>query len=328
MEASSRFLGSNKNTSPASFYWYVREKQKGTVSSNLRFQTVPFQQYSANLSYQQATPGCREELENGWGDCGAGVGTRTPGICARLVSSRISALANDSLVKGSRRSFVCLALPAFLIEEAWKVYPRIPQKRLQTQEETQRKQGDTMCIIVSDVCYRPVFSESLLGFVVSSGQFRDSEKLGAHSRTAPQTLPREGSLLFCPALSRGAKEISVSHKSSFRTHPSLPLTCLVAYSSCSYCLPSLPRTPSPARRPSHSTPPSLWPEVPRGSPRRPDRTIRFPEREREREGGRERERGRERYRTAGGRDTAEAQRRQRRQRRQRWQRRQLQQQVD
>ena len=31
------------------------------------------------------------------------------------------------------------------------LYPRIPQKRLQTQEEAPRKQGDTMCIIVFDV---------------------------------------------------------------------------------------------------------------------------------------------------------------------------------
>ena len=66
--------------------------------------------------------------------------------------------------------------------------PRTPQKRLQTQEETPRKQGDTMCrygyiyiyiciylyvciyvyiyiyiYIVFDVHYRSVFSESLLG---------------------------------------------------------------------------------------------------------------------------------------------------------------------
>ena len=52
----------------------------------------------------------------------------------------------------------------------------IPQRRLQAQEaqeETPRKQGDTMCIIVSDAYYRPVFSESSLGFGVSSGEFRD-----------------------------------------------------------------------------------------------------------------------------------------------------------
>ena len=37
-----------------------------------------------------------------------------------------------------------------------------------------KKQGDTMCMIVSDVYYRPVFSESLLGFGVSSVEFRDN----------------------------------------------------------------------------------------------------------------------------------------------------------
>ena len=35
-------------------------------------------------------------------------------------------------------------------------HPRIPQKRLQ--EETPRNQGYTMCVIVFDVYYRPVFS--------------------------------------------------------------------------------------------------------------------------------------------------------------------------
>ena len=38
--------------------------------------------------------------------------------------------------------------------------PKNAQKRLQTQEETPRKQGDTMCIIVIGVCYRCIFSES------------------------------------------------------------------------------------------------------------------------------------------------------------------------
>ena len=38
--------------SPASFHWYMQEKQRGTVSSNSRFQTVRFRQYSANLSSQ------------------------------------------------------------------------------------------------------------------------------------------------------------------------------------------------------------------------------------------------------------------------------------
>ena len=51
--------------------------------------------------------------------------------------------------------------------------PRIPHKRLQTQEATLRKQGDASCILVFDVYDRPVFSESLLGFGVSSGEFRD-----------------------------------------------------------------------------------------------------------------------------------------------------------
>ena len=52
--------------------------------------------------------------------------------------------------------------------------PIIPQKRLQAQEETPRKQGETMCIIVFDVCITALFSRSLfLGFGVSSGEFRD-----------------------------------------------------------------------------------------------------------------------------------------------------------
>ena len=42
---------------------------------------------------------------------------------------------------------------------------------LQTQEETPRQQGDVMCIVVSDVSHRPLFSESLLEFGVSSGKF-------------------------------------------------------------------------------------------------------------------------------------------------------------
>ena len=53
--------------------------------------------------------------------------------------------------------------------------PIIPQKKLQIQEETPRKHGDTTCIIVFDVCSRPVFSESLLGLGVFSGEFRDRE---------------------------------------------------------------------------------------------------------------------------------------------------------
>ena len=39
-----------KNLQRASTYWYMREKQRGTVSSNSRFQMVLVQQYSANLS--------------------------------------------------------------------------------------------------------------------------------------------------------------------------------------------------------------------------------------------------------------------------------------
>ena len=39
-----------KCLSRASIYWYMHETKEGTVSSNSRFQTVSFQQYSANLS--------------------------------------------------------------------------------------------------------------------------------------------------------------------------------------------------------------------------------------------------------------------------------------
>ena len=39
-----------RKLSAASFHWYMRDKQRGTVSSNSRFQTVLFQQCSANLS--------------------------------------------------------------------------------------------------------------------------------------------------------------------------------------------------------------------------------------------------------------------------------------
>ena len=56
---------------------------------------------------------------------------------------------------------------------AWSVSPRIPRRRLKIQEETPRKQGDIMCIVGFDIHYGPVFSESLLGFGVSSGEFRD-----------------------------------------------------------------------------------------------------------------------------------------------------------
>ena len=43
LEASSRCLGPKKKT-PAPCYWHMREKQRGAVSSNSRFQTVPLQQ--------------------------------------------------------------------------------------------------------------------------------------------------------------------------------------------------------------------------------------------------------------------------------------------
>ena len=46
---SSNCCGS-KNLSRPSAYWYIREKQRGTASSNSRFQPAPFQRYSANLS--------------------------------------------------------------------------------------------------------------------------------------------------------------------------------------------------------------------------------------------------------------------------------------
>ena len=51
-------------------------------------------------------------------------------------------------------------------EQDW---PRIHQKRLQTQEETPGKQGGTTRTVVFDVYRCPVFSESPLGFGVSSG---------------------------------------------------------------------------------------------------------------------------------------------------------------
>ena len=38
------------NLLQASAYWYMREQQRGTVSSNYVFEAVPFQQYSADLS--------------------------------------------------------------------------------------------------------------------------------------------------------------------------------------------------------------------------------------------------------------------------------------
>ena len=54
-----------KNLSWASIYWYMREQLRGTVSSNTTFQTVPFQQYSANLSYTFA-PSLSARVVNEW----------------------------------------------------------------------------------------------------------------------------------------------------------------------------------------------------------------------------------------------------------------------
>ena len=51
--------------------------------------------------------------------------------------------------------------------------PIIPQKRLQTQEEAPRTQGETMCVVVCDACYRPVVLEYLVGFGVSSWECGD-----------------------------------------------------------------------------------------------------------------------------------------------------------
>ena len=53
------------------------------------------------------------------------------------------------------------------------LYPYISQKRLQTQEETPRKEGDNTHQRQSHTWYRPVLLESLLGFGVSSGEFLD-----------------------------------------------------------------------------------------------------------------------------------------------------------
>ena len=41
------------NLSQTSIYWYMRDTQRGPDSSNSRFQTILFQQYSANLSQSQ-----------------------------------------------------------------------------------------------------------------------------------------------------------------------------------------------------------------------------------------------------------------------------------
>ena len=68
---------------------------------------------------------------------------------------------NDSLLE--------IATPNHRKKKHIHKFPR----RLQTQEETPRKQGDTVCCIFFDVYYRPVYLESLLGFGVSSGEFMD-----------------------------------------------------------------------------------------------------------------------------------------------------------
>ena len=47
-----RELLAQKQLSHASIYWHMRETQRGAVSSNSRYQTVLFQQYSTNLSLQ------------------------------------------------------------------------------------------------------------------------------------------------------------------------------------------------------------------------------------------------------------------------------------
>ena len=53
-----------KNLSRASVYWHMHETQRGTVSSKSRFQTVLFQQYSANLSYVHKARGpCRSACQ-------------------------------------------------------------------------------------------------------------------------------------------------------------------------------------------------------------------------------------------------------------------------
>ena len=70
--------------------------------------------------------------------------------------------------------------------------PRNLQKRLQTQEKTPRKDRDTSCIIVFDLYYGTVFSESLLGFGASSGELRDvmSRSVIGERRGLPRRLSR------------------------------------------------------------------------------------------------------------------------------------------
>ena len=59
------FFSGQQSLSWASMYRYTREKQRDTVSSNSRFQTVLFQQYSPNLSTSADVPG----QDEGWRGC-------------------------------------------------------------------------------------------------------------------------------------------------------------------------------------------------------------------------------------------------------------------
>ena len=66
-----------------------------------------------------------------------------------------------------------------------------PKKRL-------RENRAISCVLLSfDVHHRPVFSESLLGFGVSSGEFRDKTKDGGDGKNgpnAPLSARRKGGL--------------------------------------------------------------------------------------------------------------------------------------
>ena len=70
----------------------------------------------------------------------------------------------------------------YICSQSLYIYICIPQKRLQTQKETPRQPGDTMCIIAlfsrsqrqGYICYRPVFLKSPLGCGISSGEFMDT----------------------------------------------------------------------------------------------------------------------------------------------------------
>ena len=54
-----RNLLAQTKQSPASFYWYISAKQRGTASSSSRFQTLLLQPYSANLPPMPPTAGHR-----------------------------------------------------------------------------------------------------------------------------------------------------------------------------------------------------------------------------------------------------------------------------